>query len=88
MVSWKNDISPLFTDLNRGCMLHARRPLPSGYAENVSFDLHLYDAVKDKADKILLEVASGNMPRDDGPRWDIDKVRLFAQWMMAGMPDN
>ncbi|MDD5393225.1 MAG: hypothetical protein PHE17_09420 [Thiothrix sp.] len=88
MVSWKTNIRPLFTDLNRGCMLRARKPQPNRLAEDVSFDLHLFDAVREHADKILLEVTSGNMPRDDGPRWDIDKVRLFAQWMMAGMPDN
>lgn len=88
MVSWTNDIRPLFTDMNRSCMKRARRPLENGLDEDVSFDLHLYDMVRERADKILLEVSSGNMPRDDGPRWDIDKVRLFATWMMEGMPDN
>lgn len=88
MVSWTNDIRPLFTELNHSCMMRARRPQPNGMAEDVSFDLYLYDMVRERADKILLEVASGNMPRDDGPRWDIDKVRLFAAWMMEGMPDN
>jgi hypothetical protein len=88
MVSWNTDIRPLFTDMNRGCMMRARRPQANRIALDVSFDLHLYDAVCERADTILLEVASGNMPRDDGPRWDIDKVRLFAQWVTEGKRDN
>ena len=89
MISWKTDIRSLFTEMNRECMRHAvKTPIGEFPPEDVSFDLHAYNAVCGKADNILLEVSSGMMPKDDGPRWDIDNVRVFAQWITDGKPHN
>ncbi|MDD5299331.1 MAG: hypothetical protein PHD65_02435 [Gallionella sp.] len=49
----------------------------------IGFDLGDINQVKAKSQKILLEVAAGNMPQG-GPAWGINRVRNFARWMDQG----
>ncbi len=79
MPSFKTDIIPLFSAGDRACMKAA--PIPS--EKGGPFDLHSHADVAPRAERILLEVAAGVMPMGGTP-WDIEKVRLFAQWIDGG----
>ncbi len=76
-VSFAANIKPLFTPHDRDGMLNH---CPQGK----SFDLHDYDQVKARADKMLRELVAREMPKG-GPAWDRDELQLFAYWINQGM---
>lgn len=69
--SFERDIKPLFTERDRAAMDYA-------------FDLWDVASVRNYADAILEQVASGLMPCDAA--WPEEKVALFRRWTQAGMP--
>ena len=70
-VSFESDIRPLFRDTDVESM--------SGH-----FDLSSYEEVRDHAEAIHAQLASGSMPCDEP--WPREDVERFAQWMQAGLP--
>lgn len=50
-----------------------------------AFDLGKVGSVRQHADAILEQVASGRMPCDAA--WSAERVALFRQWVQAGGPD-
>jgi hypothetical protein len=70
--SFDRDIRPLFTARDRAAM---RR----------SFDLWEVASVRQHAEAILDQVATGSMPCY-GP-WSAEQVELFRRWVQAGGPD-
>lgn len=69
MPGFAQDIHPLFRDRDVQAMRYA-------------FDLSDYAAVRDHADAIHAQLASGDMPCDGA--WPPERVALFRQWMDAG----
>jgi len=72
-LSYKTDIKPLFTAVDREHMLKM-------------FDLWSYDDAQANADAVYDAVSSGRMPPEKGSRWPPDRVAKFKQWMDAGYP--
>ena len=70
--SFERDIRPLFTDRDRAAMAWA-------------FDLGDLAAVREHADAILDQLASGRMPCYAA--WPAERVALFRRWMDTGTPD-
>jgi len=70
--SFKRDIRPLFTDRDRTSMAWA-------------FDLGDLAAVREHADAILDQLASGQMPCYAA--WSAERVALFRHWMESGKLD-
>jgi hypothetical protein len=50
-----------------------------------AFDLGEVASVREHADAILEQVASGRMPCDTA--WPAERVELFRRWVQAGGPD-
>ena len=71
MPGFAQDIRPLFRDRDVQAMRSA-------------FDLSDYATVRDRADAILAQVASGDMPCDGA--WPPERVTLFREWMDGGLP--
>lgn len=72
--SFAEDIKPLF------------RPLDVNVMRAIGgFDLHDYDDVKAKAQKILDRLEDGSMPCDGA--WPLADIDLFKQWMDKGMAE-
>lgn len=70
--SFERHIRPLFTDRDRTSMAWA-------------FDLGDLAAVREHADAILDQSASGRMPCYAA--WPAERVALFRHWMESGKPD-
>jgi truncated hemoglobin YjbI len=70
--SFERDIRPLFTDRDRASMAWA-------------FDLGDVAAVREHANAILGQLASGRMPCYAA--WPAERVALFRRWMDSGKPD-
>jgi len=70
--SFERDIRPLFTDRDRAAMAWA-------------FDLGDLAAVREHADAILDQLASGRMPCYAA--WSAERVALFRHWMESGKLD-
>lgn len=79
MLIFKTDIAPMFSVAEQACMKAAPIPPESGEP----FDLHNHADVALRAERILLEVAAGAMPKGGVP-WDINYVRKFAHWIDGG----
>ena len=71
MVSFAQDIRPLFRERDIGSMMR-------------HFDLSDYDQVRANAEPIYAVLSAGRMPCDGA--WPQDRVALFKQWMDAGYP--
>ncbi len=69
-VSFELDIEPLFTQRDQEAML-------------VVFDLWDVEDVREHADGILEQVASGRMPCYE--RWPQERVDLLRRWIAGGM---
>ncbi len=69
--SFERDIRPLFTARDRAAMRWA-------------FDLADVASVRQHADAILEQVATGRMPCDAA--WPAERVALFRRWVQAGGP--
>jgi tyrosinase len=74
VVSYANDIRPLFTDEDVEHMLDV----------NPDLDLSSYDAVKANAQDIYGVLSSGDMP--PGDPWPEENVAKFKQWMDENYP--
>lgn len=78
-VSYKTNIKPLFTEMDRNHMMAARH-----------FDLWNYDDVKTWASAILGAVSPPNPampPPNSGEKpWTDEMVSLFKQWISEGFP--
>ena len=75
-LSFATDIKPMFTAMDQDHMLN----------QQGLFDLWLYDDVKANAQQILSAVKAGRMPppASGEPRWSMDKVNTFQQWINDG----
>lgn len=70
-VSFATEIRPLFRDKDIAEMIDV-----------MQLDLASYEAVRDNADAIYEQVASGWMPCD--ARWSEEQVALLKQWIDGG----
>ncbi len=70
MVSFTQDIKPLFPEYDRNQMRFA-------------FDLWNYEEVKGAAAAILERLETGDMPCDKP--WPKEQVALFRSWIDAGL---
>ena len=71
IISYANDIKPLFTDLDHDHM-------------NFMFDLWSFDDVRNGAADIYDAVANGRMPPSPEGPWPQDKVDKFKAWLDGG----
>jgi len=71
VVSYANDIKPLFTQLDRQHM-------------DFMFDLWSYDDVKANAADIYDAVANQRMPLPPEGPWSQESIALFREWMDGG----
>lgn len=67
------DIKPLFRE----------RPDRVSMLAVADFDLHRFEDVRDRADRILATLEAGFMPCDDP--WPPDRVAMFRKWIDDGM---
>ena len=70
--TFETDIKVLFRDRDQRSMKYA-------------FDLWSYDDVKEHAEAIYGQVASGGMPCDEP--WSAEQVGVFRAWMDADFPE-
>jgi hypothetical protein len=74
--SFKTDILPLFTSMDKDHMARA----------GVSLGDYSYMSQPDNATGVYEQVSSGRMPPSDSgePPWSQDKVQLLKDWMDGG----
>ena len=71
-LSFEMDVQPLFSQRDHEAML-------------IVFDLWDVESVREHADGILEQLASGRMPCYGA--WPEEQVALFRRWVESGMPE-
>lgn len=79
-ITWEDEVSSYFTQLQVGCM------------RQQGIDLSSYEAVRDNAQAILSRVSKqpgdpGFMPAG-GQRWEQGQIDRFTQWIADGSPKS